>query len=316
MEELDGLWKKISLSELEDDKFNLSSSEGDQKPTLVAKFFTRRTINVEVTTRTCKPLWRTERGFSARDLGDNLVMFEFDDNDDLERVFLYEPWSFDKHLVAFRRLEGEADPQTLVFNQTTFWVQIHSRPILFLKKDTVVSLEREVGKVLRTSETNEEVGGGRIMRIRVVVDITKPLCCGRKIGLNKGGEGWVSFKYKRLPNFCYWCGLLTHGEKYCNYWLKNQEVLSREEQGSGVRLRAGMDRPLRKVEIQVAGRSKTLKQMPKPSGSTQIPPEQGNSTVIPTPHWDSRGDMECEDTLDASIPVTGCTGFKHATLEE
>uniref|UniRef100_A0A2N9IZ60 Reverse transcriptase domain-containing protein n=1 Tax=Fagus sylvatica TaxID=28930 RepID=A0A2N9IZ60_FAGSY len=69
------------------------------------------------------------------------------------------------------------------------------------------------------------------MRIRVVVDITKPLCRGRKIGLNKGSEGWFSFKHERLPNFCYWCGLLTHEEKDCNYWLKNQEVLSREEQG-------------------------------------------------------------------------------------
>ena len=64
MEELDGLWKKFSLSELEDDKFNLSSSEGDQKPTLVAKFFTRRTINVEVTTRTCKNPCGELRGVS------------------------------------------------------------------------------------------------------------------------------------------------------------------------------------------------------------------------------------------------------------
>ncbi len=133
-------WKKISLSELEDDKFNLSSSEGDQKPTLVAKFFTRRAINVEEITRTFKPLWRIESGFLARDLGDNLVMFKFDDAANLERVLLYEPWSFDKHLVAFRRFEGQADPEMLVFNQTTFWVQIHNLPILSLKNYTVVSL--------------------------------------------------------------------------------------------------------------------------------------------------------------------------------
>ena len=84
-----------------------------------------------------------------------------------------------------------------------------------------MSLGRSISKVLKTSETDDEVGGGRIMRIRVLVYITKPLCRGRKIGLSKGGEGWVSFKYERLPNFCYWCGILTHGEKDCNYWLQN-----------------------------------------------------------------------------------------------
>ena len=67
-------------------------------------------------------------------------MFKFDDAANLERVLLYEPWSFDKHLVAFRRFEGQADPEMLVFNQTTFWVQIHNLPILSLKNDTVVLL--------------------------------------------------------------------------------------------------------------------------------------------------------------------------------
>lgn len=109
MEELDGLWKKLTLSEQEGDKFNLNSLEDEQKPSLVAKFFTRRAVNVEVVTRTFKPLWKTERGFSARDSGENLMLFEFEEVADLERVLLYEPWSFDKHLVAFQRLKEETD---------------------------------------------------------------------------------------------------------------------------------------------------------------------------------------------------------------
>jgi hypothetical protein len=33
--------------------------------------------------------------------------------------------------------------------------------------------------------------------------------------------GWVSFKFERLPNFCYHCGLLTHDVKDCDEWIRS-----------------------------------------------------------------------------------------------
>ena len=81
------------------------------------------------------------------------------------------------------------------------------------------ALGRGIREVMKTIETDEEMGGGRVIRIRVKVDITKPLCRGRKIGLANGREGWATFKYEHLPNFCYWCGLLTHSKKDCALWL-------------------------------------------------------------------------------------------------
>ena len=41
------------------------------------------------------------------------------------------------------------------------------------------------------------------MRVRVSVDITKPLCRGRKIRLNAGEDSWVNFENECLPNLCY-----------------------------------------------------------------------------------------------------------------
>lgn len=53
------------------------------------------------------------------------------------------------------------------------------------------------------------------IRIRVAIDVTKPI--RRKMKLKKpGGEVfWVEFKYERLPTFCFVCGILGHGEKFC-----------------------------------------------------------------------------------------------------
>ena len=38
------------------------------------------------------------------------------------------------------------------------------------------------------------------LRLRVVMDTSKPLCRRRKITMVDGKEGWVRFKYERLPN--------------------------------------------------------------------------------------------------------------------
>ena len=67
------------------------------------------------------------------------------------------------------------------------------------------------------------------MRVRVLIDITKPLCRGRKVTLEDGTTHWVSFKYEQLPNFCYWCGKLTHGDKDCPLWLANTTSLRQTE---------------------------------------------------------------------------------------
>ena len=38
---------------------------------------------------------------------------------------------------------------------------------------------------------------------------------GKKVSIEGGESRWVFFKFERLPNFCYRCGLLDHGEKDC-----------------------------------------------------------------------------------------------------
>lgn len=93
------------------------------------------------------------------------------------------------------------------------------------------------------------------MRVRVKIDIAKPLCRGRKARLPSGKETWISFKYERLPIFCYWCGCLTHGDKDCDVWMRSKGTMIRAEQQYGAWLRATAEKPVRRIEVKVAGRS-------------------------------------------------------------
>ncbi|KAK9987574.1 hypothetical protein SO802_027813 [Lithocarpus litseifolius] len=142
--------------------------------------------------------------------------------------------------------------EDLSFNQTRFWVQVHDLPI---KRSLEVAME--IVSVMGNVDVRMSREGGsssfNFFRIRVSVDITKPLCRGRRITMASGKEGWVSFKYERLPNICYWCGRLTHGDRDCPKWVKSRGTLKVEDQQFGTWLRAAKPRMSRRTVIRVVG---------------------------------------------------------------
>ena len=75
-----------------------------------------------------------------------------------------------------------------------------------------------------------ETDGGSFLRMKVTIDVNKPLCRGRLISLSHGEQSRVSFKYERLPNICYWCGCLNHGDRDCDLWIESEGNLTKENQ--------------------------------------------------------------------------------------
>ena len=91
------------------------------------------------------------------------------------------------------------------------------------------------------------------MRVRVSVDITRPLCQGRKVNFEEVLEGWVSFQYKRLPNIYFWCGMLLHDDKECEIWLKINGNLSMEQQQYGHWIKASIFSSTKRQVLEVKG---------------------------------------------------------------
>ena len=63
-------------------------------------------------------------------------------------------------------------------------------------------------------------------------------------------------KFKRLPNFCYWCGRVIHNERECELWLRGKGKLKKEEQQYDNWLRADTVRSFRKSVVTMAGRAR------------------------------------------------------------
>ena len=203
MEDLTKNWSRLTLSEREGPGCCLTDEESPIDFSILAKFLTKRSLNVEAIAKTFNPLWRTRNGFKIQNLGDHKILFTFENKADVGRILSEELWSSDKHLVVMQRYERACPLKDLKFEKATFWVQLHGLPFRFMTKGAAEKICYTVGVVITTTDPLSS-DGGNFMRVQVTIDISLPLCRGRLISINK--DTWVSFKYERLSNLCYWCG--------------------------------------------------------------------------------------------------------------
>lgn len=115
-------------------------------------------------------------------LGDHRVLFILTEDSDVDKV-LGEPWSFDKNLVALKPVQRHTEVKSLVFDRTCFWLHVHHLPLGSLNMRVAKEFVLTAGE-----ESSDEYEGSNFVRVRVSLDITKPLSRGRKIGLSNGEE--------------------------------------------------------------------------------------------------------------------------------
>ena len=122
MEELAKSWSCLTLSDVEGSHVSITEEEAVSDFVLATKFLTKRALNVEAIAKTFTPIWRMKNGFRVTKESDQMVLFTFDNQTDMERVLNTEPWSFDKHLMVLHQYDKEVDILDIDFNMVTFWI--------------------------------------------------------------------------------------------------------------------------------------------------------------------------------------------------
>ena len=132
-------------------------------------------------------------------------------NDILDR----SPWSFDKRLVMMKQFTNDVSPENVTFQRSPFWIRVFNIPIKSMNATVGNYIANEIGVPILVDAPKSGLAWGPFLRIRVDVDITKPLMRGKMIQIEGMEKGWVYFKYERLPIYCYRCGILGHQEREC-----------------------------------------------------------------------------------------------------
>lgn len=83
---------------------------------------------------------------------------------------------------------------------------------------------------------------GKYLRVKVSIDVTKRLIRAKKVSIEGEEIIWVLFKYERLLNFCYFCGLLCHDWKDCQAAKMKDKNLEQDNLHYGLWLRGEIGR--------------------------------------------------------------------------
>jgi hypothetical protein len=99
-----------------------------------------------------------------------------------------------------------------------------------MNKSVGSKIGASLGKLEDVDIAGDGVGWGRYLRLRVTIDLSKPLDRGRELKM-EGISHWVVFKYEKLPSFCFRCGRIVHDKKGCpvsNFSRRNNMEESRQ----------------------------------------------------------------------------------------
>ncbi|XP_031112078.1 uncharacterized protein LOC116016054 [Ipomoea triloba] len=152
----------------------------------------------------------------AREVTNNLFVFYFVHERDMNRVIEDGPWSFEHSLLLLKRADPNTPPFSVPLSHAEFWIQAYNLPWSFQNKKTAEAIGSFLGEFVKMDEVNMTGLWKPFMRVRVCIDISLPLKRKMKIQPNRGEAFYVDFKYERLPTFCFICGIIGHSERFCS----------------------------------------------------------------------------------------------------
>lgn len=223
---LEEMYVNLVLEDEEEEAIIVESTdvaEVRQSFVLVGRLLTEKNINFNALRNVIASLWRSKEGMEIHDVGGGRYLFIFYHVMDLKKVVEGGLWSFEHANLVFSQLGETEDPHLVALTDIEIWVQVYDIPRGCLSQNILKSVGASIGKYVKSDPTNFNGAWKPYVRVRVAMNVDKPL--KRRMKIKRKGDvwSWINFKYERLSTFCFVCGKLEHAERDCNVVYDNPE---------------------------------------------------------------------------------------------
>jgi hypothetical protein len=218
-EDLAKQWERFNLLDVETEE--VEAPDAAIEPLVdrgtvcvVGKLLADRILGKEILKTPLVRAWQPTGWVSFKTLGPNLFLIEFEHREDKIQIMEGRPWKVDSDLFSMADFDGRTPPSELEFEKAEFWVRMLNMPLACMSREMGQRIGASMGTVVDVDVDEDGVGWGEFLRVRIVLDLTKPLSRGRFLRL-RDRTIWITFKYERIPRFCFKCGVIRHGGRGC-----------------------------------------------------------------------------------------------------
>ena len=217
---IDGL-QHLQLTKEEEEEISISSANSSNlleecELSLFGRLLADRNQNMRAFKSTLRSVWKMGSDLRIVDVGKNIFQFKFSSSYQLEWVERNGPWNFDNNLLLLCKWRKGLLVTNISFTHSPLWIQVWGLPFESMTEEVGKDLGSKLGKYIESDRRSWLSEQAKFLRIRVDIPIDKPLRRGGNIVNMEEDKHWVTFKYERLPNFCFLCGILGHDEKHCS----------------------------------------------------------------------------------------------------
>ncbi|WJX27831.1 hypothetical protein P8452_16612 [Trifolium repens] len=178
---------------------------------ILGKIITDKSIHVGSIQNGLDSIWGSPAGLKIQEIEGKILQFYMNNVVDHDRIILGNPWIFRNSWLIVKPWDREIDPRTLDFDHAPIWVQLWGLPPHCKTK----AMERHLGALMgdvEESELYEYPGKQMIIKIKVAINVHKPITSGIHLSNPTDGTCWVDYRYEKLPQVCFKCGLLGHAD--------------------------------------------------------------------------------------------------------
>jgi hypothetical protein len=171
--------QQLSLSEEEEELEILPDiplpQPADPNLRLIGRFLTNRPIRNYMMMEKIETFWNPLRGIKIEEIEPGLFSFQFFHHLDLQRILKKGPWYFDNHLLILDVLPENYAPNQVTLQSVPFWIHVHDLPTGCMSEKVGKDIANFIGEFLEYDAENNSNYLRSYMKIRVLLDVGKPL---------------------------------------------------------------------------------------------------------------------------------------------
>ncbi|XP_028768869.1 uncharacterized protein LOC114726437 [Neltuma alba] len=186
--------------------------------TLAGKMITEKNLNPATTIQMIRKGWNlvSREDLEIVEINRKAFIFNFKRREEALRILRGRPWSINGCLLNIQKWNDDMLFDEVDFNYCPFWIQFHDLPPAVIDIENAIRLGEKIGEVVLVENPKKnDLMVRNFLRVRVLVDLRKPLISGLRSPRPGKEPMRIKVRYERLQNFCFACGKIGHDLRSC-----------------------------------------------------------------------------------------------------